>query len=103
METFLLAKDVQSMLAKLNPALQLDVHTVLECLTAIAAHEGFNYEMFEIVGDSVLKLVVSIYQYRTFPEKHEGQLTEDRKRTISNKNLFNKVSPNNNNTYLTCH
>lgn len=40
-----------------------------------------SYERLEFLGDSILGFVTADYLYRTFPTKHEGELT-DRKSVV---------------------
>lgn len=44
-------------------------------------------ERLELLGDSVLKYVVSCNLFLKFPQSHEGQLTALRSRVICNANL----------------
>ena len=47
-----------------------------------------NYERLEILGDSLLKIHVSIDVFLTRPLDTEGKLTSHRSRIVSNRNLF---------------
>mgnify|MGYP002803811972 CR=1 FL=1 len=66
------------------PLLQL-----LEAVTSASSGENFNLERLEMLGDSFLKMAVSIHVYWHKHYKDEGKLTKYRQRQISNKNLFN--------------
>lgn len=44
-------------------------------------------ERLELLGDSVLKYVVSCHLFLKYPTKHEGELSELRKGAICNSNL----------------
>ena len=70
--------------SKSVPLLQL-----LEAVTSASAGENFNLERLEMLGDSFLKMAVSIHVYWHKHYKDEGKLTKYRQRQISNKNLFN--------------
>ncbi len=48
--------------------------------------QGDN-ERLEFLGDAILKLVVSEYIYKTFPERSEGQLTKIRAAVVSDASL----------------
>ena len=70
--------------SKSVPLLQL-----LEAVTSASAGENFNLERLEMLGDSFLKMAVSIHVHWHKHYKDEGKLTKYRQRQISNKNLFN--------------
>lgn len=46
-----------------------------------------SYERLEFLGDSILGFVAAEYLYRTFPTKHEGELTRIRAELVCEKNL----------------
>ena len=46
-----------------------------------------SYERLEFLGDSILGFVTADYLYRTFPTKHEGELTRIRAELVCEKNL----------------
>lgn len=62
---------------------------LLEAVTCASSSDEFNLERLEMLGDSFLKMAVSIYVYWHENHKDEGKLTKYRTRQISNKNLFN--------------
>ena len=70
--------------SKTVPLLQL-----LEAVTCANSGDDFNLERLEMLGDSFLKVAVSIHVYWHKDHKDEGKLTKYRTRQISNKNLFN--------------
>lgn len=55
------------------------------------ANVSSNYERLEFFGDAVVDFVVSDYLFKTFPYMREGQLSRNRTRRVSNRNLA-KVS-----------
>ena len=64
---------------------------ILEALTMTQAHEGFDMERMETIGDSLLKLVISIFVYGQSTGSRkctEGTLSVLRMRQISNRNLY---------------
>jgi dsRNA-specific ribonuclease len=63
-----------------RPSLML----LFEAITPRMACEIVDSERLELLGDSLLKLVTSIEVFRRFPTKHEGFLTVQRMKTISN-------------------
>jgi endoribonuclease Dicer len=52
------------------------------------AKDAFSLESFEVIGDSVLKFVVTAHIMSHFPVWNEGQMTALRTRLVSNKHLF---------------
>ena len=87
-ETFNLTFDSgnPSMLSNYGPSPGM----ILEALTLAKTHEGFDMERLETIGDSILKLVISIYVYgETSSDRcDEGRLSLMRMRQINNKHLF---------------
>ena len=61
---------------------------LLEAMTCANSNDEFNLERLEMLGDSFLKMAVSIHIYWHKNHKDEGKLTKYRTRQISNKNLF---------------
>jgi hypothetical protein len=57
---------------------------MLEAITPRMAHESFNSERLELLGDSLTKFVTTVELFRIYPEKHEGFLTDARSKVISN-------------------
>ncbi|RUS20581.1 putative dicer-like protein [Endogone sp. FLAS-F59071] len=68
--------------------LHIDDHWLLEAFTTPSAHMEKNYERLETLGDSILKLIVTIHVYIRFPGKHEGQLHSKRARVVCNRALY---------------
>ncbi|KDQ64866.1 hypothetical protein JAAARDRAFT_684703 [Jaapia argillacea MUCL 33604] len=56
-------------------------------LTAPSAGFEFDYERLELLGDSYLKYISSMYLFVTHPQHKEGSLHALRQRIISNKSL----------------
>lgn len=63
------------------------MNQVLEAVTTLTSAEAFSMERLELLGDSVLKYVVSCSLYLKYPNKDEGQLSRQRQSIISNSNL----------------
>ncbi|KFD55529.1 hypothetical protein M514_03581 [Trichuris suis] len=61
---------------------------ILEALTASSAHDVFSLEGLEILGDSFLKYLVTVYYFKQYPNMHEGNLSVLRGRQVSNYNLY---------------
>lgn len=62
---------------------------LLEALTCASSADEFDLERLEMLGDSFLKMAVTISAYQHKKSKDEGKLTKYRTSQISNKNLFN--------------
>lgn len=62
---------------------------VLEALTLTRCKDGFDMERLETIGDSILKLAITIYSYGETATKcaGEGRLTQMRMQQINNKHL----------------
>ncbi|XP_021756558.1 endoribonuclease Dicer homolog 3-like [Chenopodium quinoa] len=60
---------------------------ILEALTTLRCCEDFSSERLELLGDSVLKYVVSCHVFLKSPYEHEGKLSGQRQSTICNANL----------------
>ncbi|XP_039299441.1 endoribonuclease Dicer-like [Nilaparvata lugens] len=60
----------------------------LQVLTTASAHDIFNLERLETLGDSFLKYAVSLLLFIRFPELSEGQLTMIKGKVIGNRNLY---------------
>lgn len=84
------------MLNKLEDALGYRYKNKLLLQTALShtsyANETYqdslrSYERLEFLGDSILGFVAAEYLFRTFPTKHEGELTRIRAELVCEKNL----------------
>ncbi len=62
--------------------------TILQTITMSNANDFFNLERLETIGDSFLKLSITVYLYCTFPGIHEGKLSYLRSKQVSNYNLY---------------
>lgn len=60
----------------------------LEAHTPRLSIEDVNNERLEVLGDCVLKFIVTSRLFDIFPHLNEGQLTEVRSKVISNANLY---------------
>ena len=66
---------------------EIDWLETLQAVTHQACHEPYSLERFEFLGDRFLKLIGTLFYYRTMPDKHEGWLSKFRSQLISNHNL----------------
>lgn len=60
---------------------------ILEALTTTKYNSSFSMERLELLGDSVLKYVLSCHLFFKYPDKHEGQLSECRTQAVRNSTL----------------
>ncbi|KAF9263493.1 ribonuclease III, partial [Marasmius fiardii PR-910] len=84
MEEFLLVKEFNSRLFSHG----LSDNLLHMALTAESAEIEYDYERLEILGDSFIKHLSSIYVFVTHPNLDEGQMHVARQDIISNKSLF---------------
>lgn len=61
---------------------------IYRALTTAKANDIMNLERLETLGDSFLKMIVSVYLFLRFPTFSEGELTTLKGRIVSNKNLY---------------
>uniref|UniRef100_A0A182FU44 ribonuclease III n=1 Tax=Anopheles albimanus TaxID=7167 RepID=A0A182FU44_ANOAL len=77
---------------KLTPAstanVSLQQADILQALTSKHAHDVFNLERFELLGDAFLKFSVSAFLLLQHTSWHEGYLTTCKGRMVSNRNLL---------------
>lgn len=65
-----------------------DNSLLLQSFTPKAANDAVNLERLELLGDSLLKIVSSVYLYNQRVGQHEGKLSSARSRRISNVKLY---------------
>lgn len=70
-----------------NKDQSIKLTSILQALTTVKANAGFDLERLETLGDSFLKVAVSIYLFYKHPSRDEGRLTVKRKALTSNKKL----------------
>lgn len=61
---------------------------LLKVLTTSKAHDVFDMERYEVLGDGFLKFIGSLYLYKKHHDWHEGHLTSLKGRLVSNRNLL---------------
>ena len=59
-----------------------------QATTAASSNDLWNLERLETLGDSFLKLAVSLLLYDRFPDFSEGKMTEIKGQILGNRNLF---------------
>ncbi|CAH3192487.1 unnamed protein product, partial [Porites evermanni] len=83
-----LFSDLKKLFSGKRAAVHPDSAFVLQALTTTHSKDAFNLERLEMLGDTFLKLAVSLHLYCTYREKGEGKLTQRKIRQISNLALF---------------
>lgn len=81
----LIASDLQQTL--LAPVGIQSTSNIVAALSTPSARHSTDYQRFEFLGDSVLKFLTSISLLDEHPSWHEGNLTTQKARLISNSNL----------------
>ncbi|GAB0088496.1 endoribonuclease dcr-1 [Sergentomyia squamirostris] len=61
---------------------------VLSALTAASAHDVFDMERYEVLGDAFLKFSTSLYLLQKHKTWHEGFLTSIKGQLVGNRNLY---------------
>ena len=86
------AKDSNLVEKKINYIFK-DKHKSLIALThkSINAKPNSNYERFELIGDSIINIIVTHWLSRKYPNDDEGQITTKRA-SIVNTNFLSKIS-----------
>ncbi|KAL5559568.1 hypothetical protein UlMin_035779 [Ulmus minor] len=87
LESLMLASQLREEIHWHSSSDQISSSLILEALTSLRCCEDFSMERLELLGDSILKYVVSCYLYLKYPKKHEGQLTARRSWAVCNANL----------------
>ncbi|KAG6332184.1 hypothetical protein ID866_6907 [Astraeus odoratus] len=75
---------------------QLDLPPILDDLlieasTLPTTNAKWNNQRLETLGDSVLKLVSTVHVMRKYPHRHEGQLSQLRQSSVSNRTLLGRA------------
>ncbi|XXG48939.1 hypothetical protein AAC387_Pa02g3257 [Persea americana] len=87
LESLMLASQLRKEIASSHSSCHISSLLILEALTTLRCCEDFSLERLELLGDSVLKYVVSCHLFLKFPQKHEGQLTTRRSWAVCNSTL----------------
>lgn len=82
METYFLVDQLRSYIG-----LKVDFDLLWAAITAGAAQENHNYERLEFLGDSVMKVQVSVFLFYTYPNEQEHFLTRQRTMYVANGSL----------------
>ncbi|PFX27173.1 Endoribonuclease Dicer [Stylophora pistillata] len=73
---------------------------VLQAVTTTHSGDAFNLERLEMLGDSFLKLAVSLHLFCTYSDKDEGKLTRRKTNQISNLALYRAATKKSLGEYL---
>ena len=96
-----LFSDIRSMFRYTPPsANHPDSSLVLQAITTTHSGDAFNLERLEMLGDSFLKLAVSIHLFCAYSDKDEGKLTRRRTNQISNLALYRAAAKKSLGEYL---
>jgi len=68
------------------PAIEPEL--LIEALTLPTTSATWNNQRFETLGDSVLKLTATVHVMNKYPYRHEGQLSQLRQNSVSNRTLL---------------
>lgn len=61
---------------------------LVQAITLPSANAPFNNQRLETFGDTVLKICAVVHLYNKFPHRHEGQLDNMKRTSISNRTLL---------------
>lgn len=86
----------------LNNHLGPDPSLLLQALTSKSSGDEFDLERLEMIGDSFLKLVISVKTYIKYPLFDEGKLTKMRSRIIQNLHLYQRAKKKKLPEFLRC-
>lgn len=64
------------------------VYDILRSITTKQSSYPFDLERHEMLGDSFLKIAVTVHMFFKYPSAYEGTLNDKRKSVISNEYLF---------------
>ncbi|KAL8236785.1 hypothetical protein R6Q59_017866 [Mikania micrantha] len=88
LESLMLASQLREEITSHMTDLHISSSLILEAITTLRCNESFSMERLELLGDSVLKYVVSCDLYLRYPKNHEGQLSSARSWQVCNSTLY---------------
>lgn len=88
MESLMSASQLRAEISGHSTDLHISSSMVLEAITSLRCNESFSMERLELLGDSVLKYVVSCCLFLEYSKKHEGQLSSRRAWQVCNSTLY---------------
>ncbi|XP_038975132.1 endoribonuclease Dicer homolog 3b-like isoform X2 [Phoenix dactylifera] len=87
LESMMLACQLQQETCCIYSGHSISSSLILEAITTSRCSDNFSMERLELLGDSVLKYIVSCLLFLKYPMKSEGQLSEYRSWIVSNSTL----------------
>ncbi|XP_022643620.1 endoribonuclease Dicer-like [Varroa destructor] len=75
---------------------------LMKALTPLHANDIVDSERLEVIGDSFLKIAVTLHLYQEYQKANEGELTGKRCRIISNINLLQHAVPKRIHEHVEC-
>ncbi|KAK1367977.1 endoribonuclease Dicer-like [Heracleum sosnowskyi] len=87
LESLMLASQLRDEIKSDCRNFQIPSSLILEALTTMKCNASFSMERLELLGDSVLKYVLSCHLFLKYPDKHEGQLSDHRTHAVRNSTL----------------
>ncbi|XP_031480504.1 endoribonuclease Dicer homolog 3a-like isoform X2 [Nymphaea colorata] len=100
MESMILASQLRRAVGFHPNGHHIPTDLILEAVTTRRCAEAFCLERLELLGDSVLKYVVSCNLFLKYPEKHEGQLSALRSLVVCNATLHRLATGRNLQNYI---
>ncbi|XP_047327268.1 endoribonuclease Dicer homolog 3a-like [Impatiens glandulifera] len=100
LESLMLANQLREEFASPSMDFCISSSLILEAITTLRCNESFSMERLELLGDSVLKYAVSCHLFLKYLNKHEGQLSGERIKLISNSFLHQRGTDNNLQGYI---
>ncbi|KAI3822542.1 hypothetical protein L1987_10133 [Smallanthus sonchifolius] len=88
LESLMLASQLREEITGHMTDIHISSSLILEAITTLRCNESFSMERLELLGDSVLKYVVSCDLYLRYPKKDEGQLSSVRQWQVCNSTLY---------------
>lgn len=85
LEVYAVAKELQETL--LTSVGFSDLSHIVTAITASSASEETNYQRYELLGDSVLKLIAGVQLMAEYPNWHEGYLSGKKDCSVANSKL----------------
>ncbi|KAL4065225.1 hypothetical protein V8B97DRAFT_1946194 [Scleroderma yunnanense] len=75
---------------------------LVESSTLPTTNAKWNNQRLETLGDSVLKLITTVHVMNKYPHRHEGQLSQLRQSSVSNRTLLARAKEIGLERFLTC-
>ena len=91
LEKLALAADLANHLVEcsiLQPHQVQNTASFLAASCASSCEDTFSYQRLEFLGDAALKVVCLQHLFIKYPDKHQGQLTTEKGRLVSNRRLL---------------